>query len=94
MLAQLLARMEEPLFIAVVNAHRDMDIECLISLKDFIPERRGRVFELNAKDINAYNSKENRDNVKVEEKPSIEVDENFTYAFPAHSATVIEMPSR
>jgi len=85
---------ERTLFIAVVNAHRDMDIECLISLKDFIPERRGRVFELNAKDINAYNSRENKDNVKVEEKPSIKVDENFTYTFPAHSATVIEIPSQ
>jgi len=79
------------LFIAVVNAHRDMDVECLISLRDFTPERRGQVFELNAKDINACNDRENKNNVKVEEKPDIEVSESFTYTFPAHSATIIKI---
>jgi len=37
---------EKILFIAVVNAHRDIDIECLISLRDFTPDKRGHVFEL------------------------------------------------
>ncbi|MEM2939336.1 MAG: alpha-L-arabinofuranosidase C-terminal domain-containing protein [Candidatus Bathyarchaeia archaeon] len=81
------------LFIAVVNAHRDMDIECLIDLKDFTPDKRGQVFELNAKNINVYNDRENKNNVKVAEKPSIEVSESFVYTFPAHSATIIKISS-
>jgi len=84
---------EKTLFIAVVNAHRDIDIECLISLRDFTPDKRGHVFELNAKDVNAYNDRDNKDNVKVVEKPTIEISENFTYTFPAHSATVIKIPA-
>ncbi|MCS7138673.1 MAG: alpha-N-arabinofuranosidase [Crenarchaeota archaeon] len=80
------------LSIAVVNAHRDLDIECLISLKDFIPGGKGEVFELNAKDVNAYNDREDRNNVVIMEKPSIETSENFTYTFPAHSATIIKIP--
>jgi alpha-N-arabinofuranosidase len=81
------------LFIAVVNAHKDNDIECLISLRDLeTSDGMGQVFELNAKDINACNDRENKDNVKVVEKPTIEISENFTYTFPAHSATVIKIP--
>ncbi|MEM1580922.1 MAG: alpha-L-arabinofuranosidase C-terminal domain-containing protein [Candidatus Bathyarchaeia archaeon] len=80
------------LFIAVVNAHRDKDIECLVELRDFTPDKRGQIFELNAKDVDAYNDKENKHNVKTEEKPSIEVGEKFTYTFPAHSTTIIKIP--
>jgi len=60
--------------------------------RDFTPDKIGQIFELNAKDVNAYNNKENRDNVKVTEKPCIEVSERFTYTFPAHSTTVIKIP--
>lgn len=81
------------LYIAVVNAHKDEDVECLIELRDFIPDKIGQIFELNAKDVNAYNDKENKDNVKLMEKPSVKVGERFTYIFPAHSATVIKIPA-
>jgi len=81
------------LYIAVVNAHRDKDIECLIELRDFAPDKIGQIFELNAKDVNAYNDRENKDNVKLIEKPSVKVGERFTYIFPAHSATVIKIPA-
>ncbi|MEM1543484.1 MAG: alpha-L-arabinofuranosidase C-terminal domain-containing protein [Candidatus Bathyarchaeia archaeon] len=84
---------EKTLSIAVVNAHKDLDIECLISLRDFTPGKKGQVFELNAKDVNAYNDRDNKNNVVVVEKPSIEVSENFIYTFPAHSATVIKIPA-
>lgn len=88
-----ISRDGKTLYIAVVNAHRDKDIECSFEIKDFIPDKRGQIFELNAKDVNAYNDRENKDNVKVVEKPSITLNETFTYIFPAHSATVIKIPA-
>jgi len=72
------------LYIVTVNAHRDKDLDCLIELRGCKPQKYGRVFELNAKDVNACNDKNNKNNIKVERKPDIEIRENFTYTFPAH----------
>ncbi len=79
------------LYLAVVNVHRDKDMECLIELRGCSPQATGRVFELNAKDENAFNDRENMEDVRVLEKHSIEVAQSFTYVFPAHSATVIQI---
>jgi len=79
-------------YVTTVNAHRDEDMECLVELRGCKPQKTGRVFELNARDVNAYNDREKEDNVKVTEKPEIKINERFTYTFPAHSATVIEIP--
>jgi alpha-N-arabinofuranosidase len=79
------------LYLAVVNAHRDKDMECLIELRGCSPQETGRVFELNAEDVNVSNDRDNKENVSVVEKQSIQIAQNFTYTFPAHSATVIQV---
>lgn len=79
------------LYLAVVNTHRDKHMECMIELRRYSPQGTGRVFELNAEDANAFNDRDNNENVRVVEKPSIEVAQSFNYVFPAHSATVIQV---
>ena len=78
-------------YLATINAHRDEDQDCLIELRGCSPQPTGRVFELNAPDVNAYNSRESKDNVKISQKSNIPVTQRFTYTFPAHSVTVIEI---
>ena len=80
------------LYVATVNTHRDENEDCLIELRGCSPQGTARVFELNARDVNAYNDKGTKDNVKTLEKAGIRIDQKFTYNFPPHSATVIEIP--
>ena len=66
-------------------------MECAIELRGYSPQETGRVFELNAEDVNASNDRDGKENVRVMEKQSIQVAQSFTYVFPAHSATVIQI---
>ena len=79
------------LYLAVINVHRDRDMECLVELRGCSPQGTGRVFELNAEDVRAYNDRDNKENVRVTEKSGVEIAQSFTYMFPAHSATVIQI---
>jgi alpha-N-arabinofuranosidase len=79
------------LYLSMVNTHRDKDMECTIELRGYSPQETGRVFELNSEDVDAFNDRNNKENVRVLEKQSIAVGPNFTYTFPAHSATVIQI---
>jgi len=80
------------IYIATVNAHLD-EMECIIELRGCSLQKTGRVFELNARDVDEYNDREYKDRVKVMEKPRIRIDQTFSYVFPAHSATVIQIPT-
>ena len=79
------------LYLAVVNTHRDKDVECLMELRGCSPQKTGQVFELNAEDVDAFNDKDNKEHVRVVEKHGIDVAQSLTYTFPAHSATVIQI---
>lgn len=82
------------LYIATVNTHRDEDINCMIEIRGGSPGGEALVYELNAKNVDTYNDRGNNHNVKITEKPAIEVHHKFSYTFPAHSTTVMETPMR
>jgi len=86
-----LSRDGKTLFIATVNAHKDDGIEAEIRLRDISVKKKGRVFELNGPDIMARNDLEDPERVKIIEKRIDNADDRFSYEFPPHSATVIEL---
>ena len=79
------------LYLAVINRHRDEDIECTIKLRDFRTLNEGEVYELNAEDVMSANDFDSPDNVRITKKKISSVATSFNYIFPRHSATVLEI---
>jgi len=79
------------LFIATVNSYKNAGVEAKIHLRNISVKRKGRVFELNGPDAMACNDLENPEKVKITEKKINNAGNNFSFEFPPHSATVIEL---
>ncbi|RLE08549.1 alpha-N-arabinofuranosidase [Candidatus Aerophobetes bacterium] len=86
-----LSKDKDKLFIAAVNFHRQEDIECSIILEGFSPGKEARIYELNGPDVMAVNDFDNPERVKITGKTIKNASREFSYVFPAHSATVIEL---
>ena len=82
---------KDKLYIAVVNFHREKNIECSISMEGFSPRKMAKVYELNGPDVMAVNDFDNPEKVKIKDKTIKNAASRFSYVFPAHSATVIEL---
>jgi len=79
------------LYLAAINRHREEDIKGQIELRAFKPKRKGRVYELNAEEFSSANDFDSPDKVKIVEKAVKDVSNEFSYTFPAHSVTVLEL---
>ncbi|MEM2936143.1 MAG: alpha-L-arabinofuranosidase C-terminal domain-containing protein [Candidatus Bathyarchaeia archaeon] len=79
------------LYLAAINRHKDEAIKGKIELQAFKPERKGRVYELNAEEVSSANDFDSPDKVKIVEKAINDVSNQFGYTFPAHSVTVLEL---
>jgi len=79
------------LYFAAINRHKDEDIKGKIELQAFKPERKGRAYELNAEEVSSANDFDSSDEVKIVEKAVNAVSNQFSYTFPAHSVTVLEL---
>lgn len=79
------------LYLAVLNRHKDKDIECTINLKGFQIHRKGKINELNAEKINSANDFDSPNNVKINKKELDKVSSSFNYVFPSHSVSVLEI---
>ena len=79
------------LSLAVINRHKDRDIETRIHLGNFNPESKAHIYVLNAAEHTTANDFNEPDNVVIKEIEAIEVGANFSYMFPAHSITIIEV---
>ncbi|MCW4039055.1 MAG: hypothetical protein NWF13_10025 [Candidatus Bathyarchaeota archaeon] len=79
------------LHLATVNAYEKTGEECRIRLVGISVKKGGRIYELNGPDIMATNDPENPHNVKIVEKTIDNAGDTFTYEFPPHSATIIEL---
>ncbi len=77
------------LALSVVNAHPDQDIEAELDLCGLAVADSARVHTLNADSVDAHNSFEDPDKVKVVSR-DISLPAPLKYAFPAHSQTVVE----
>jgi len=86
-----LSRSKNKLYIAAVNYHLEKDIECPISIEGFSPKKEGKVYELNGPDVMAMNDFNNPEKIRIVDKAIKNISSRFSYVFPAHSATVIEL---
>jgi len=86
-----LSRSKNKLYIAAVNYHLEKDIECPISIEGFSPKEEGKVYELNGPDVMAMNDFNNPERIRIVDKAIKNISSRFSYVFPAHSATVIEL---
>ncbi|MBI5116141.1 alpha-N-arabinofuranosidase [Candidatus Poribacteria bacterium] len=79
------------LVLAVINRHKDKAMKTEIDLSGYPPNSNGVVYEINGVAAEAENSFDEPDKVKTVEKPLRGVSSKFTYSFPAHSVTLIEL---
>jgi len=86
-----LNRGKDKLYIAAVNYHKEKEIECPIFLEGFSPSTQAKVYELNGPDVMATNDFENPEKVKIKTGMIKNAASKFSYSFPAHSCTVIEL---
>jgi len=77
--------------LAVINRHKDIDIETKIHIKGFEPKRDCKIRVLNASEVTTANDFDEPDNVKIETTEFEKAGKNFIYTFPAHSVTIIEL---
>ncbi len=77
--------------LAVINRHKENDIEAEINLKNFIPKQKSKVRYLNAPEVTTANDFNEPDNVVIRESEFTNTRKQFNYVFPAHSITIIEI---
>jgi len=82
------------LYLAGVNRSDVEDIEALVELRGPTPASRGIAYELNGEAATSANDFDKPDEVQIREKSIEGVAERFKHVFPAHSATILEMPVR
>ena len=82
------------LTLLVINKHPKEAITAEIRLEGFTPRPLARVYTLNGPSLDAFNSPEHPMAVALSQSDLIGVAEAFTYVFPAHSATLIELERR
>jgi alpha-N-arabinofuranosidase len=82
------------LYLAVINRSEADDMATTIRLNNWTSrvESAARVWELNGKDRDAANPFGSTENVNVREKALALERVSFSYRFPAHSVTVLEIP--
>lgn len=79
--------------LAVINRSEDLDLSAAIRVSGYkvAPGDPVRVFELNGKDKVAANPFGSSENVNIREK-AVRVERlPFSYRFPAHSVTILEL---
>jgi len=81
---------EDKLYLAVVNYHKEKEIDCPIVLDGFSPSVEAKIYELNGPDVMATNYFENPERVKIKTAIIENAGPKFTYSFPPHSCTVVE----
>jgi alpha-L-arabinofuranosidase len=81
------------LYLAVVNRSEADDVATSIQISGWSPRpgAEARAYELNGKDKVAGNPYGGTQNVNIRERPLPLGRSPFSYRFPAHSATVLEI---
>lgn len=80
------------LFLAVINRSERDDVRTAIRFHNWSPRAEAaRIYELNGKNRDAANPYGRADNVNVREKTISMGQAPWSYIFPAHSATVLQM---
>lgn len=86
-----LNRGKDKLYIVAVNYHKEKEIDCPIFLDGFSPSAEAKIYELNGPDVMATNDFESPERVKIKNGMIKNAGPEFSYGFPPHSCTVIEL---
>jgi alpha-L-arabinofuranosidase len=81
------------LSIGVVNRHRDRPMGAQFEIAGSSPGSRGRVFTINGPSPEAMNSFETPRVVEISEREHAGFGPGFSFEFPAHSVTLLEIPA-
>lgn len=81
------------LCLAVINRHKEQDMECAIDIRGIRTGRNGKIYELNAEEVTSANDFDSPNNVRINEKKLSSAGTRFSYVFPCHSVTVMELTS-
>lgn len=81
----------QKLFIAAINKHKDKDIDCQISLRNFPLSGAVQIYQLVHSDILAYNDVDRPHEIAISEKSIENLLEKPIVQLPAHSISIIEV---
>jgi alpha-N-arabinofuranosidase len=79
------------LSLAVINRHKEKAIETNINITEFKPQKSAKIIYLNANKITSANDFDNPENVILRTATFNNASNNFTFTFPAHSVTIIQL---
>ncbi|MGC2719016.1 MAG: alpha-L-arabinofuranosidase C-terminal domain-containing protein, partial [Candidatus Acidiferrales bacterium] len=79
------------LSLAVVNRHQSEPISTSIAVENAGVEGKVQVFEINGASTESENSFSEPNNVRIVSKEPLPAGTSFTYAFPAHSITLLKL---
>lgn len=85
-----LSKDKETLHLAVINRHKDADLECSVNIIGFTPSKTVKVYELNGPKVESANDFNHPNEVKIKERLFKEGGRQFPYIFPAHSVTIMD----
>ncbi len=77
--------------LAVINRHRSDDIESQIAVDGLSTPMDAKVCEINALSVIAVNDFEQPNRIRPDPRSFRVIRDRFTYTFPAHSVTVIDL---
>jgi len=78
--------------LAVANRHASDDITAEITLDGVADGAPGRAWELNGPEMGARNTFDAPNRVAIREVGEVTAGPRFSYTFPAHSVTALEIP--
>ena len=81
----------DKLYLLVINRHLTDDIATAVHIKGFIPQPHAAVYTLNGPGVESTNEYGSHDSVVITTSSISDASHDFTYVFPAHSVTVIEL---
>lgn len=85
----------DKLYIAVINKSYDQNITTQVNLEHFSPSSNGFVWTLNSSEVTdrSIDTKDPQKKLRIVPSSISNISNSFSYTFPAHSVTVIEIPS-
>lgn len=77
--------------LAVINRHQKQEIVTEINIQGLRPGKKAKIYVLNAPEVTAANDFDHPENIVVAESSFTGAGTDFTYTFPAHSVTILEL---
>lgn len=79
------------LYLSAVNLHKEKAINCRIVILGMEVAQEASIYEINGADVDSFNDEDHPEDVKIATKGLDSCGEEFSYTFPAHSITLMEI---